>query len=375
MIDFHCVFSEDDKRLIFPKFPLNIIYNFLSSEDEFLQSKAVLLLKNVYNEYSLEQVVSLFSKIVEIAKVTKSHLFVNQTYLLARKLIKCNEYQEYIIDLIYSTLQGRISLLEHNYATEYESESFKFYKLLSTYVSNYPLKSLLIIQELIDWLPNVSISMVEKLLFVINSILTCNDLPSNLVTEIWVTLIQQLARYSSYLTPADSILGCLVSLREFYPSLCKIEDLLTIMNGIWEESIQDDEEMICLLSTIYLDLFSNEEMIQIPPNLWKFIMNLIISEQFEDLDYSGMLSNVIKIINKSGEVNDLYQETIRLLFHFLVMDDKTLKQKYGIKKKLKNQLIECMKSCVQNSSLELDDLLCDYEKEKVIKLYSLINQE
>lgn len=345
-------------------FPVEIIAQQLSVQNEdtdIYQSRAINNLQFTFSQYDDATLNALLQRIIQISKVSRSSNVVDDTFVLLKYLIK--EKTEFAFpfasDLILSTIQGRISLLDHNFPFNYDHSKFKFYKCLSSFISHYKAQSANIILELIDWIPLASEDILPKIIKPINRALAVLAIPSNGVPILWNTLLVKLRQDWHNTDLANYLLGCLVNLLIDYPTICNSDDLISQMKDMWEAN---DDEMVLILPQIFFDIWANTDT-EIPFDLYHKFTDLLMKEEFKDWCYPLMIKYLIKIVTKENKDldDDYYIDAASVIARFLLKDDNE-KQNLEFNDQIISEMKNALTICNQKCEMIKDKLFHDYSK-------------
>lgn len=366
------------------QYPIEIINEQLHSEDYFYQSRAILNLQFIFPKYNDEILTELLSYIIQLSKVSQSSVVVDSTFILLKKLIKMKtEFAfQFALDLILSTMQGRIALLDHNFPVNYDHRKFKFYKCLSSFIKYYKDKSANFVLELIDWAPIASEEILPKIITCINRALEftveASIIPQSKIPILWETLLERLKENWRNTDLANYLLGCLVNLLIEYPDICNSKDLMDQMEYMYSESQEEnDDEMILILPPIFLDIWSNTNA-PIVRSLFHEFSDYIIAEQCNDWDYPLTLNYYVKIVNNDNREPDPYiiTDASCVLAHFILADNEK-KQELQFNEEMiaimKKSLAQCCVLCKRVKEI-IFEKYCGYPK-KIETLIEIFDSE
>ncbi|OHT06074.1 hypothetical protein TRFO_05733 [Tritrichomonas foetus] len=360
-------------------FPIEIIEQYLSSNDDKYQSRALVNLRYIYKTYKNDgTLMKLLNQIVSLTKLSTSVVFVDAAFSLFKKILKSKKNPELVeniypvcTDLLYSTSQGRIALLEHNFPFNYDHKSFKFYKFLTMYIEKYKTRAIPLINEIIDWLPLVSTRILPKLIKVINNTLNCDVLPADSVAILWVTLMKLLKENWYDTNIANYLLGCTVNLLLYYPTMCNIHDLMSQLDYMWESN---DDEMILILPPIYFDIWANTS-VPVTGSHFQIFLEKILQEQVDEWSYPLMIKLLIKIISKE-ENHDFIFDGCLVISHFLLKSENELQDL-----EFDEEMIETMKISLQTYyqlNVGIKDMICQEYRSypgKIDKLCQILDSD
>lgn len=341
-------------------FPIEIVNSFLQKGERY-QVEAMIIMKHIYDTQP-NDVINAFSAALPLILTTTSSQFVNHAFITAIYILEKNDKPIDAIDsILWTTLQGRIEILSHNFPNDYDWKGFKLYKFIRKYIKTFPSKSQQIISVLIDWLPTIANDSLPKLIKPILSAIAQKHLSDSQLSNCWNFMLDRLKIDWDNNDTLQSLLACLVTIHEFYPQKSNFSDIHAILQFVWEES-EEDEEVIELVAPILIFVYQLQDTntdIYIDSTLFHKIVQLMIEKQY-DWDYKDIIMNIVNLYEKRGTKLDFQIEIAEVLIHFLILNE--IEEERIFDENDVNNICKVIHDCISVDPHTKDYILHKYSK-------------
>lgn len=372
-IDVECHLANylNDKRL-------EIFSRLIQQEQNFTNLNLLFSLIYFYNELPIDIYLTAVPRIFNECYKTNSFDYLQAGFSLASIILKSNiqkikemepiddpekqillekisKLKEEIEHLIIITMQSHIGFLEGNQLADYESPSFRFYKLIKLYIKYYPreLLSAQITEEILDWIPQFPSSMLEPAIKIINVALNNSQIfTPPMIKKGYEILLNSLYEAGLENDSISVLCSSLSIMHENFPNPEWTHKLLEILISKYQETQENkDEELMLAISIILIDIFASDETYyEINPGFFHQF-TLLLTNGIDDIDHQMVLEQLCTMWNKFGNLYPFYQDYARIFAYYFLADPLMLK-----KMNIDSDLINKVKSILVAMIIEHNEL-------------------
>ena len=253
-------------------------------------------------------------------------------------------------NLLKVTLQGHLAFLENNPLNDYDSPKFNFYKLAKNYVRKYPQNPLSaqIVEEILDWIPQFPLSMIEPAVSVIiQGIIHPTIFTERLIEKGYNYFIQSLQDSELDEDVISSLGTALLLMHENYPQEEQTHKILDIYTDIFSFAEENNiDEIMFEIPIIMIDIFSsNETPLPIDPKMFH-IFQTKFCQQNDSFKYIDTLKSIITLFQKFGSYYEFFQDFAMIFAYFYFMNE-TERKRIKIDNEIIDNLKELLKVLIQ----------------------------
>ena len=330
--------------------------------NEFYQTQ-----KNIYN--------NIFPKLVEIAKTTKDIDLVNYTFSIFKSIISDKtKVPPECLELLFSTLQGRITLFNHIPPYQYLlTPNFKFFSADKHFTTKFPSQSHTLVETLVSWIPSISIHVFPYLCKSLKQSVKQKILAIKEATILYDILLNRISEDSTKAAPECHSISLAAALVKNYEGL-SVMSLFSVLEDIWDK-YSKEEHVITFIGPLFLDLIlRNISSITQKSDITKQISKAVVSGEYY-FDGPTIASLYLRLLKSNPTFCNPNGDCALVFGYYLSQDRKDL-ENMEFDTDLINAMFTAFKSIIKKNQQLIPQLSQYFERKQPLlasRIKAIIN--